>query len=574
MAVIVRDTFTAADGTALIGRTTEVGGKVWSTYVAQTWQITANRAAPVSQAWDHPVYVDAGVSDNVAFSITCADYISSTQQIFWRIVDDINSFCIQGTTIYSIYDNAWYQAGTIPSAFVTGDVVRIEVVGNISTIFRNGTQIAQIDSPDHTTGTGYGFNTNNTATRFDNFTVETLGGEINPIVQTVTSSAQTGNNVQVTVPAVGAGNTLLVFLNANHGSGTITVSDSRGNAYTKRAEIMNGTLYMKLAAFSAVANATGDVIITGNYSSSNRTLLMTVVEVTRIGDFDTSGTVINATTSPTITTAEDGFLFAAFANQDALTAHTYTPGAGYTELSNLVVNNTYQLVEYQKTTAAGSYNATVGMTGDTQFSHPVAMILAFKSGVKHYQLTFQETVTLTDSMTKRTSRFKTFSENVTMTDSKSKLVRKTKADSVTNSDSVVPVKGTRKFKSFSENVSLTDAMTRKTTYRKTFSETVTMTDSIRKRITKAFTETVVPADTVKKVIEMVRQEFVSLTDQSSKSVRFEIDEVIVTTDVLADIKIRPIIAKIHLTGEKHLYVYLTGQKEDEHRMDINLEGGS
>lgn len=58
----ITDSFTGADGTAIGGRTTDTGGKLW-TAQRGTFQILSNQAAPNSVALNNLVTFDAGVSD-------------------------------------------------------------------------------------------------------------------------------------------------------------------------------------------------------------------------------------------------------------------------------------------------------------------------------------------------------------------------------------------------------------------------------------------------------------------------------------------------------------------------------
>src|SRR5689334_11132517 len=56
-------------------------------------------------------------------------------------------------------------------------------------------------------------------------------------------SASTGTTLSVTVPAggVAAGDTVLVAVAIDPATGTVSVADSRGNAYTNNADIQQGT---------------------------------------------------------------------------------------------------------------------------------------------------------------------------------------------------------------------------------------------------------------------------------------------------------------------------------------------
>jgi hypothetical protein len=171
MTILVQDTFTGSDGTALIGRSTEVGSKAWQRYNASNnWTIQGNQAAASASVWDTPFYVDAGVSDGT-FTITCAGYISSTQQIFWRIQDNTNYWVLQSKDVYYSVNGTWTKVGAI-AAVVTGDIIKVELSGDTHKIYQNGVLQLTVTNSLYNTATKYGFSSNNTATRYDDFIIE------------------------------------------------------------------------------------------------------------------------------------------------------------------------------------------------------------------------------------------------------------------------------------------------------------------------------------------------------------------------------------------------------------------
>jgi hypothetical protein len=176
MTILVQDTFTGSDGTALIGRSTEVGSKAWQRYNASNnWTIQGNQAAASASVWDTPFYVDAGVSDGT-FTITCAGYISSTQQIFWRIQDNTNYWVLQSKDVYYSINGTWTKVGAI-GAVVTGDIIKFELSGDSIKIYQNGALQVSLTNSLYQTATKYGFSSNNSSTRYDDFTIEGVGSQ-------------------------------------------------------------------------------------------------------------------------------------------------------------------------------------------------------------------------------------------------------------------------------------------------------------------------------------------------------------------------------------------------------------
>jgi hypothetical protein len=169
--LVVQDNFTRANSTTTLGSTTT--GQAWQKYGSGVYGIQSNQAYPVTLAWDYPVYVETGISDNFDYVIKIAT-VGTGNQIMWRIIDsNFNFFVISGSNVRRVVNNTWTTIGTIPT-LVNGDVVKIQVRGNVHTIKVNGVQRAQVTDSAHLTGTKVGFSTNSTTSRFDDITVHKL----------------------------------------------------------------------------------------------------------------------------------------------------------------------------------------------------------------------------------------------------------------------------------------------------------------------------------------------------------------------------------------------------------------
>lgn len=168
---IVKDAFNRANSTTTLG-TTETG-QVWQSYgVSNVWGIQSNAAYPVTYVWDQPIYVDAGVSDNVALQIRINTF-HSQQQIMWRIMDgNENYFIIQGNSVNSSVGGGYNNLGTISPGLVSGDVIRIEITGEKHVILVNNVPRLTFYNSLFISGTKFGFSTNSATSRFDDFLIE------------------------------------------------------------------------------------------------------------------------------------------------------------------------------------------------------------------------------------------------------------------------------------------------------------------------------------------------------------------------------------------------------------------
>lgn len=167
---IVHDSFNRTDNTTTLGITDT--GQVWQKYGTGVWGIQNNQAYPTTLNWDFPAYIETGVSDNFDFSVKYA-VAHTSNQIMWRITSSLNFFVISGSNVRRVVNNTWVTLGTIPT-LVNDDVIKIQVRGNVHTIFVNGIQRAQVTDSAHLTGTKVGFSTNSTTARIDDFIIRTV----------------------------------------------------------------------------------------------------------------------------------------------------------------------------------------------------------------------------------------------------------------------------------------------------------------------------------------------------------------------------------------------------------------
>lgn len=189
MTVLVKDTFTRSDSSTTLG-TTEIGAKTWVTTNGARWGISNGMAYPVSPQWDYPTYLNAGVSDQIAYSLKISVY-NSTQQIFWRISNDYSFFCMQDKEVYFANGGNWTLITTISSTLKNGDIVRIELRGTEHRIYINGTLDKTFTHSSFTTATSYGFSTNSTTTRYDDFTIEDFTGSTGTTITVTLSDTMT-----------------------------------------------------------------------------------------------------------------------------------------------------------------------------------------------------------------------------------------------------------------------------------------------------------------------------------------------------------------------------------------------
>lgn len=192
MAIIARDDFNRANSTTTLG--TAPTGQVWQKYATQQWGIQTNRAYPVTFSWDDPTFINAGKADNVAYQITIATYHAQSQ-IMWRIgTTTRNYFVLQGLDVYRVINDNWVSMGRV-ATYTSGDIVRIELTGNVHKIFIGGVLRLEFTDANLAANTRFGFSANSTTARYDDFLVEDI-----VVVDTTPPSAVTSFRATATKP--------------------------------------------------------------------------------------------------------------------------------------------------------------------------------------------------------------------------------------------------------------------------------------------------------------------------------------------------------------------------------------
>jgi hypothetical protein len=192
---IATDDFTAANGTALSGRTTTTGAKTWTT-VGAGWEINTNKARNTninSTEVNYFAYIDAGVAD---YEIT-ADITSSAVNDWFYVgfvlrrsdANNLTYFRLRmgsdqpGNDEIEIWevtggvtlDTVKHQLGEFYTVSTTY-AVKAQVVGRFMHIFVNGEPILGYVFSGGITGTGVGLyhNSADDGSTFDTFAVKAL----------------------------------------------------------------------------------------------------------------------------------------------------------------------------------------------------------------------------------------------------------------------------------------------------------------------------------------------------------------------------------------------------------------
>src|SRR6266849_8973789 len=189
----------------------------------------------------------------------------------------------------------------------------------------------------------------------------------------------TGTLISVTVSAggVAAGDTLIVSLAMDPRSGTVDCTDTKGNVYSKDADVTNGsgTSGVRTVVFSApitIGLTSGDMITITHPSIAARA--MSVNEFSGVTTMDRVATSTSNSGSPsagpTATTSQAAELLVGVVGEETKKAEVLTPGAGYTALTGASTGNAGAVVsninvdeEYQVVAATGAYvaNGTLAM---------------------------------------------------------------------------------------------------------------------------------------------------------------------------------------------------------------------
>ncbi len=252
--------------------------------------------------------------------------------------------------------------------------------------------------------------------------------------------------------AVAIGNTIIVTLAMDPNSGGVTLADSKGNTYTKDADVTNGsgTSGVRTLVFSArvtVALTTSDRV-TATFGTSTAAKAISVHSVSGLVSVatDKTSTAIGNSSSPssgnTATTSQpDELLIGAVGVEDK--SNTMTAGASFTNLtqantgsggggsSNMIINS-----EYRIASATGAFAASGTLTAAAQWA---AAIVTYKIDVPSVTSIVRTSSTPTGALS--VSWTVTFNKSVTGVDSADFALATTGSVSGASITSVVPLGG-------------------------------------------------------------------------------------------------------------------------------------
>jgi len=186
-------------------------------------------------------------------------------------------------------------------------------------------------------------------------------------------NATTSTSTSITVPAPGvaAGNTLIVTFAMDPTTGTVTCGDSRGNTYTRDADIANGSSVNGVRTVVCSGSITvpllaGDQVSVAHPAAAAKAI--SVNEFTGVGAFDRTASATGSNTTPSLgftaaTNQADELLIGAIGVETHAT-DAFTPGAGYVPLppgsssptagaSSVTVRPEFRVVTAQGSQTAG-----------------------------------------------------------------------------------------------------------------------------------------------------------------------------------------------------------------------------
>lgn len=173
----ITDTFTAANGTNLNGRTTETGSKTW-TVGNGVFDINTNKVRPTTVSGSAYATLDAGAA-NIDMSVDVTIGATTVDGLLFRFVDGANYWRVDLVTgtdrLHLIRSTAGAEDGSISGA-VSLDVgntytIRVVTSGTSISAYVNGVLIASTTNSTHQTATKHGIIAGSTNTRFDNLSI-------------------------------------------------------------------------------------------------------------------------------------------------------------------------------------------------------------------------------------------------------------------------------------------------------------------------------------------------------------------------------------------------------------------
>lgn len=259
-------------------------------------------------------------------------------------------------------------------AYIDGDGVTPAPSGDVTNVvLRAGYDSGHADACEFTDGTKFTNASNSITTNTSVVETDIVEDEW-PFIDieslTTSTSLASGTTLTLTVPAGGVslGNTLVLAAVHNEDGTGITATDSDGNVYTSDEERVQGVNLAAYVLSSRLTNAleSGDTItITFPDTSTRRAAEAIRVEALRpnylgpqASQSQLGVTALSSGATATTTTSRAVVIGAFGWNNQSDGAETFTPGAGFTSLSNTTASNRQLFTEYQEVTATGSYTAT------------------------------------------------------------------------------------------------------------------------------------------------------------------------------------------------------------------------
>jgi hypothetical protein len=374
-------------------------------------------------------------------------------------------------------------------------------------------------------------------------------------VQESTNAASGGTTTATPSISPTAGNALVVFI-------TQSASGTRTYAPTDNIEGATGWTEAAYLNSSGTANVWFKANVPAGITTVTITASAAVTFTAAVAEFSGFGTTITVDDSDTLlegsssnnhTCSTSGVssgneVLSVCAAVMSAAGTECNPGSGYTEVPNPLSQS--QTLKQWKRFATGCTNEVGAWsnTGTARIGKSVIALLSGNAGGggTTYTSTLNETVTLTDALSRVTS--KAISETLTYTDSLARsttkvlsgaftntdsLIRSTTkvlSDTLTHTDTVTLIKAV--FLTLSETLTYTDTLVRQTT--KLLSEALTYTESLIRRTIKVLTETVTYTDvlTAVKAIFLTLSETVTYTDTLARRTTKALLETLTYTNTL------------------------------------------
>lgn len=251
MAVIVKDTFTDADGTSLTNHIPDISpsGTAWS-LVSAGWTINSNQVSGGGYAM-----YDAGQSDNIAVSVDCI--YGSYSAILFRGSDSSNYYRARissgGIGLFRFINGSYTSLGSYSFTPVAGTTYTIRVELNASNIVIkvNGTERINVTDSDTTllNNTDHGFYMTTGSDTFDNFEVDSL---------TSSGTTYTGSGIATGQSNIAATDTLTATASGTaQGESSATSGETMDYAASGQADGISSVTSAETMSYAAKGKVVG-----------------------------------------------------------------------------------------------------------------------------------------------------------------------------------------------------------------------------------------------------------------------------------------------------------------------------